>query len=87
MPTSGRQFEHLSYVPLSSVAIEGESKGLGFTATRCAPLVQVPASPTITDEYQSRAVQRHLLGVPAGYGTIVGHGDGVTHQAEAQAVG
>ena len=55
MTTSGRQFEQLSYVPLGSVAIKGESKGLGCATTRCAPLVQVPSVPP------TRTVYTHIF--------------------------
>ena len=51
--TSGRQFEQLSYVPLSSVAIEGESKGLGCATTRCAPSCSSPVCPTRLDEIKN----------------------------------
>ena len=44
--TSGRQFEQLSYVPLSSVAIEGEFKGLGCATTRYAPSCSSHVCPT-----------------------------------------
>ena len=51
--TSGRQFEQLSYVPLSSVAIEGELKGLGCATTRCAPSCSSPVCPTQLDKIKN----------------------------------
>ena len=55
--------------------------GRGSSSTSLPPLSRSagssPKRPTNFHRRQNRAVQGHLLGVPAGYAAIVGHGDGV----------